>query len=30
MGQLTYFNYITGITFGAVTAQIAVDKNLPI
>lgn len=30
MSQLTYFNYITGITYGAVTGTIVLDKNIPL
>lgn len=30
IGQLTYFNYVTGISFGALAAGVAIDKNIPI
>lgn len=29
MSQLTFFNYVTGITFGSIAAALAVDRNIP-
>lgn len=29
ISQLTFFNYVTGITFGSIAAAFAVDRSIP-